>query len=180
MAQISNIHRKLREAKFFFRHVCDKKSALNLESEALEFSLSAFLSAGLSVIGFFCEKQNKQYKPWFQEWRMALADGDRKLLKEMSRLRNAEVHEEGAEAHAAVEMVPLREIRMGPQAHIAYGFDGPPGTPPLQMGQKIYHFQIGGTKEEVIGTCIRYVELLEKLVQEFDLAAAGGRFTQPS
>jgi hypothetical protein len=173
MVQISKIQKKLREAKFFFRHVCDKNRALNLESEELEFFLSAFLSAGRSVIGFFCEKQNKQYRPWFREWRMALTGGDRKLLNEMTRQRDSEVHEQGTEVHAAVEMVPLTEIRMGAQAHIAYGFDGPPGTPPAQIGQKVYYFEIGGCKEEVIGTCKRYVELLEKLVQEFDRAAAG-------
>ncbi len=48
MAQIPKIQKKLREAKFFYRHVCDKERALNLESEELEFYLSAFLSAGRS------------------------------------------------------------------------------------------------------------------------------------
>jgi hypothetical protein len=112
MAQIPKIQKKLREAEFFFRHVCDKNRALSLESEELEFFLSAFLSAGRSVIGFFYEKQNKQYRPWFHEWKMALTDGDRKLLNEMTRQRDAEVHEQGTEVHAAIEMVALTEIRM--------------------------------------------------------------------
>ncbi len=130
-----------------------------------------------SVIGFFYEKQNKQCGPWFRKWRMALADGDRKLLNEMTRQRDAEVHEQGAEVHSDVEMVPLTKIRMGP-LYGAYEFDAPL-IPPSEMAQKVLYFEMGGTKEEVIGTCKRYVELLEKLVREFDQAFIGGGFSQP-
>lgn len=180
MTQIPKIQKKLREAQFFFRHVCDKERALNLESEALEFYLSAFLSAGRGVIGFFYEKQNKQCRLWFREWKMALADGDRKLLNEMTRQRDAEVHKQGAEVHADFEMVPLMKI-MGPRGRNLYGpyeFDAP-GIPPSAMAVKVLYFEMGDTKEEVIETCQRYVELLEKLVREFDQAPIASRLSQP-
>lgn len=41
------------------------------ENEEVEFYLSAFLAAGLSIIGFFEGKQNRG---WFRNWKMGLTE----------------------------------------------------------------------------------------------------------
>ena len=76
----------------------------------------------------------------------------------------------GAAVESVDEFIPVTEIRTADRTHPAYGFHwfGPPGTPPPKVGRKARFFELGGTKEEVVETCARYVEILRDLVDRFE------------
>ncbi len=170
MAQVTQTRKKLREAKFFLGRMSEAQESSRLDKEDFDFYLSAFLSAGRSVIGFFHAKENRQYRRWFRDWRMALADSERKLLNDMTRQRDLEVHEQGADVHADIEHVPVGEAEPGNRSHPAYGISwaGPPGVPSPTIGTKVHYFQIGDTREQAVETCKRYLQLLDKLVRDFE------------
>ena len=78
-----------------------------LDHEHLEFYLSAFLSAARSVTDFF-EKRNQ--KAWWSQWRANRSPDDLQLLNQMTKQRDNEVHEEGADVAHRIEDVPLSKI----------------------------------------------------------------------
>ena len=170
MVHIPQTRKKLREARFFLGRMSEAEKLARLDKEDFGFYLSAFLLAGRSVIGFFHAKENRQYRRWFRDWRMARAGSERKLLNDMTRQRDLEVHEQGADVQSVIEHVPVSEVEFGNQSHPAYGISwaGPPGVPPPTIGKKVRYFQIGGTREQAVETCKRYLQLLDKLVRDFE------------
>lgn len=166
MGQMAAIRRKLREAIFFFRHLYDETSPLKLETDDLDFFLSAFLSAGRSTIGFFDRMQGKHYRSWFHDWKMGLVDEDRKLLHHMVRQRNLEVHEAGADIIPQFELVPVIELETASRYEDPWS--RPPRPPARPASKKKSYFWIDGEQLDVTSTCRRYLELLLKLVSDFE------------
>ncbi len=168
MAQIPKTQKKLREARFFCGHMSVSERSPGLDREDLDFYLSAFLAAGRTVTGFFDEKRNRQYRRWFHQCKMVLAESDRKLLNDMTSQRDAEIHEEGAEVLPEVEFVPVTEIDRGPRSSPAYGMHW--GIPPPKIGTKVLYFNLRGKRAKVTTTCKRHLELLDQLVRDFESA----------
>ncbi len=162
MGQMAAIRKKLREAIFFFRHLSNQKKALDLEAEDVEFFLSAFLTAGRSVTGLFY----KDCRSWFLDWKMALDDCDRKFVDDMTRQRNLVVHEGGADVIPQFEPVSITKLEA--DARYADSWSGPPSIPPPQVGKKNYYFFIDGKQLDVNSVCMRYLELLMKLMNDFE------------
>src|SRR6266852_792518 len=159
---------KLREAKFFLGHMMQSARSTRLEHEHFEFYLSAFLSAARSVTSFFEKKnQPKHVKVWWSQWKKDRSPDDLRLLKRMTKQRDNEVHEAGADVAHRLEDVPLSKIETASGLHAAYAqsFGEPWGEP--QISLKVYYFTLGGKPVNVIETCQRYVTLLERAVAEF-------------
>jgi hypothetical protein len=160
---MASIRKKLREAFFFYCHLSDGKSAVEPEREDVDFFLSAFLSAGKSIIGFFYEEQNRA---WFESWKIGLVEHDRKLLKDMVHQRNLEVHEGGADVIPEFEVVPINSRDTGP------GYEKPGSAtlpvPTLPVRRKGYYFWIDGRRLDVNSISRRYLELLLKLVSDYE------------
>ena len=166
------IPKKLREAKFFLGHMMQSARSTRLDHEHFEFYLSAFLSAARSVTTFF-EKRNQ--KAWWSQWkanRASKSPEDLRLLNQMTKQRDNEVHEKGADVAHQLEDVPLSKIETASGLHAAYApsFGEPWGEP--QISLKVYYFTLGGKPVNVIETCQRYVGLLERAVEEFSKAQA--------
>jgi len=164
MPEVPKIQKKLCEAKFFLNHMMQSARSTRLDHEHLEFYLSAFLSAARSVTDFF-EKRNQ--KAWWSQWRANRSPDDLQLLNQMTKQRDNEVHEEGADVAHRIEDVPLSKIETPSGLHAAYisSFGEPWGE--VQVGLKVYYFTLGGKPVNVIETCQRYVILLERAVAEF-------------
>jgi hypothetical protein len=162
MGQMAAIRKKLRETIFFFCHLSNEKNAFDLEAEDVEFFLSAFLTAGCGVIGLFY----KDCRSWFLDWKMALVDCDRKFLNDMSRQRNLEVHEGGADLIPQFEPVSITKLEA--DARHVDSWSGPPSIRPPQVEKKNYYFLIDGKQLEVNSVCKRYLELLMKLMSDFE------------
>jgi len=162
------IPKKLREAKFFLGHMrMESARSTQPDREHFEFYLSAFLSAARSVTDFF-EKRNQ--KAWWSQWRANRSPDDLQLLNQMTKQRDNEVHEEGADVAHRIEDVPLSKIETPSALHAA---DAPSFGEPwgeVQVGLKVYYFTLGGKTVNVIETCRRYVGLLECAVAEFSKA----------
>ena len=172
MSRIPQTQKKLREARFFLRAMSLAGRSTQLDNEAFEFYLSAFLSAARSVTWVLQSEQKESYDSWFPAWAEALREEERALFKFMNDQRVAEVHQQGTETYGDIEMVPLTRFDWGPQGHPAYGAQwfGPPGIPPPEMGVRVYYFKASGDKENALESCRRYLEVLDKLVREFEAA----------
>ena len=89
---------------------------------------------------------------------MRLSAEDRQLLNDMTHQRNLEVHESGA------DIIP--EFRSLPSSRTeSQGSLQPIQTLPIA---KKYCFWIDGKQSDVTATCLRYLELLLRLVGDFD------------
>jgi hypothetical protein len=109
MPEVPKIQKKLREAKFFLSHMMQSARSTQSEREHFEFYFSAFLSAARSVTDFFERKQ----KAWWSQWkanRASKSPEDLRLLNQMTKQRDNEVHEKGADVSHQVEDVPVSKI----------------------------------------------------------------------
>ncbi len=82
----------------------------------------------------------------------------------MNDQRVAVTHRQGAETTPVSEKVTVRESE-----HPAHGvhYFMPPGTDPPWTILDVHYFAYNGKKEEVVATCQRYVEYLERMVRDF-------------
>ena len=144
MGRMASVRRKLREVLFFYQKLSEQSSA-RPESEELELYLSAFLSAGRSVTGFFDGEENRA---WFAAWKARLTSEDRKLLRYMLRQRNLEVHEEGPDVLPEFQTVAVNDTA---------------------VRVKEYRFWIDGERSSINAICMRYLELLVTLMTDFDV-----------
>ena len=80
----------------------------------------------------------------------------------MRKQRNLEVHDLGAETQESVEMIPLAHAARNSPLYSAYVDTG------AEIGQKVYCVEINGKNERALEVCRRYLDLLRKLVDDFD------------
>ena len=85
----------------------------------------------------------------------------------MTKQRDNEVHEEGADVSHQVEDVPVSKIETPSGLHAAYAPSFGDPFSEVKIGVKVYYFILGGTLVPVIETCQRYVGLLERAVEDF-------------
>jgi hypothetical protein len=169
---IENTQRKLREARFFLDYlVSESKRAVRNEPEAFTFFLSAFLGAARSV-SFVLQKEEKQkYDAWFPSWKAALTSDETRLFKFMANQRTAEVKLTGAEKTSDLEQVLIRELPQENRSHPAYGYGvhdlSAPWTDPATVGIVVHYFTIDDSPQKVVDICALYLQLLERLVQDF-------------
>jgi hypothetical protein len=161
------LQKKLREAKFFLSHMKNSARSTRLDHEQFEYYLSAFLSAARSATSFFEKKNQPDIKTWWRQWKKDRSEDDRGLLNQMTKQRDNEVHEKGADVAHQLEDVPLSKIETPSALHAAYApsFGEPWGE--SQISLKVYYFTVAGKPVKVIETCERYVCLLERVVKEF-------------
>jgi len=163
MGQMALIRKKLREVLFFYCHLSHGKTVVEPEREDVDFYLSAFLSAGKSIIGFFHERENRA---WFNSWKIGLVEHDRNLLNDMVHQRDLEVHEGGADVIPEFEVVPVNSRDTGA------GYEKPGSAtlpvPALPVRRKGYYFWIDGKRLDVNSISWRYLELLLKLVSDYE------------
>lgn len=167
MGEHPKTSKKLREADFFLRRLAGAGEKTSRLRETFDFYLSAFLGAGRSVEWSLRFERKKEFSAWYEGWKKDLDTSERQLLNFMEAQRNAEVHQDGAGVKSDLELVPVTEIRARGEG--VYWF-GPPLGPVPKVGVKVRHFAVGGTIEEVLETCTCYLELLRKLVRDFERA----------
>ena len=185
-----NTQKRLREAKFFLGHLQQQafatggrlavsRPAMPTDSEAFQFFLSAFLSAARSVT-FVLQKEfgnRTAYDEWRDRWFETHSE-EKGLFEFMNSRRRKSVHQGITGHRTKQETIPLTLIEVmssGPsRGHLAYyGFHyyGPLGVEPHTIERTTYHFDfIGGSEEEVVATCSRYITFVEQFVSDFTKA----------
>jgi len=174
MLDIPKTQKKLREAAFFFSKLHATRLDRGIETEEVEFYLSAFISAGRSVTFALQYEAKAPYDAWFPGWASALREVDRDLLRSMVEQRNATQKKGEIETEGAIEYIPVTSLerRPGRDPHLGFQWFGPVGTPPPSVGVTVYSFDVGGTKDDVVATCRRYLSILDRLVKDFIAAHA--------
>jgi hypothetical protein len=163
--EIPQAQRKLREAKFFLKHllrVSDKE-------ERFHFYLSAFLSAARSVDYVLRNEQGKDYEDWFKKWETCQSTEDRELMKSLIEKRGSEVHAIGADHFIEEQAIPVYDVYEDESGRIEVF--GPPvkcmSDPPATVSKHKRFFHLSGQSEEVTAVCTSYINILKKLVRDF-------------
>jgi len=187
---IERTERKLRETEFFWLKLHGERDKIGTNSpEAFQNYLSSFLSAGRAVTLALQWEEKEKYDSWFSNWAATqLTEEQRKLISFMVRQRNYEQKRGGAETIIETEFVPMIDVRQGPQGQ-TYGLENMSlGSPPVLLGitrfdsshtieRPAHYFDFGG-KTDVVSTCEKYRDILQKIVREFKEAHPESPATQ--
>jgi len=181
---VPETQRKLREAQFFYRHLLDERQqTVRHNAEAFGYYYSAFLSAARSVPWVLQNEEPEKYRAWRSGWEAQLGPEDRKLLKLTNELRIAETKRDGAKPIVELEAIPIAQIlgarpEHHPSRTMQLGTPAtltgvvPPGVPEAKVGRWVHYVEDEDGRTEVTAMCKRYLDYLEKLVQEFLAAHA--------
>jgi hypothetical protein len=164
---------KLDEARFFLGHLREEAVELMRQKpEAFGHYLSAFITAARSVPWVLQKEETEKYRAWISEWDATLTTEDKEFLKFTNDRRTDEIHGKGAETDVTWEEVSIFRLPTD-QANQFHVSDGAIRFQSLALGQTpptvsraVHHF-IEGRQLNVIATCQRWLEYLEKLVREF-------------
>jgi hypothetical protein len=164
----------LEEARFFLQKLREMAAAAaHRDAGAFGHYLSAFISAARSVPWVLGNEEKEKYDAWKATWEDALTADDKELLRFTNERRLDEAKRKGAGLkvnwkYVSIYELPPEQYRM---------FEGTRATPltlvtleglipaPPKVGRPVHHFSDGD--EEVIATCERWLQYLEKLVDTF-------------
>ena len=167
--EILQTQRKLREAKFFLKHLKHASGKAFGEREHFHFYLSAFLSACRSVDYVLRNEQETKYKKWFPKWKATLSKDDRKFIEFMIGERGSEIHATGANHFIEEQTISIYDVYKDESGIIevfsppAKFMSGPPAT--ICKPKRFFHLH--GQPKEVLDVCTRFVNMVEKIVREF-------------
>jgi hypothetical protein len=166
--------KKLLEADFFFLKLKrEEVSLLRADSEARDFYLSAFLTAGRSVGDAIVAEGGESYKTWFASRRAQLSPDEAGLLAFTNEQRVKTVHVRGADVTHATREISLREVQLEISRrggiYEVYG-GGVPGAPipPMDVQVTNLMFDYQGRLEPVVSIGERWLRLMQGLVEEYE------------
>lgn len=162
--------KKLDEARFFFGYLSTEGRPL-AASNSFDFYLSAFLSAGRSVINVFIHECQHQYNGWYHNWRDNDISADERDLVEFFRARRSDsVHKTGAKVVVRDVVIPMEEFmqEVSHRGWQIYMHSGVPGTRPPDVIGKIRSFP-SLDDQDVVVVCRNFLDLLSRLVSDFEL-----------
>ena len=162
--------KKLREAEFFYVAMsAEAERIMKPHPEALDFYLSAFVSAARSVTLALQKEHKSQYDAWFPNWWVErLSDTERKRLEFFKGQRNSTLKEGAMATRGAVEVIPLWKLQQ--ELELAGGslqVWGTPGAPPPNTTERLaleFDDPVGGS---VVNVCGEQLAVLRRLVTEF-------------
>src|SRR5262245_11042618 len=167
-------HRKLDEARFFYRHLVEeRKRDFIKEPEAFGYYFSACIQAARNVLWALGNEEPEKWEAWKPKWEATLTDEEVAFLDFTNERRIDEVHRGGAEKIVEWENVAFDELlpqaiaRMSPYQYGRRDSSnfGVPMT--AFRSRRVFYLQSPGGKEEVTKLCERYLDFLEKTLQEF-------------
>jgi hypothetical protein len=172
----SAAQRNLWRARFFLGLAEKEQRQQQLRFEEFAAYLSAFLACARYFTAMLeqCKsKERPEWSLWWSKFRQKLAQDDRAFLNFMTKQRDLEQHEEGAETQRDVTYVSIHQIDFDTPRHPFDGHAiilGPPGTPPVKVGRMVHTWERGGATHDVLEDCRCYLGMLEKAVTEFEAA----------
>src|SRR5262249_14790727 len=168
--------RKLDEARFFYQHLLKERQQKTYRHDprAFRFYFSAFIQAARSVTWTLGKEETEKWKAWRPKWESTLTDEDKRLMAFTNKLRQDEVHHGGTNPTVMLEEVELHELL---SANLSGGSWHPayyqqlrrrlPGVPSSKVFRPAYYFEGKDGKEEVTVLCKRYLDFLEKMLNDF-------------
>jgi hypothetical protein len=165
---------KLEEARFFYRRLIEcREKPLSSESNGFQFYLSAFMQAARTVPWRLKKEEKEKYLAWLPTWKVT--PEETALLKFTNDRRIDEVHRGGIETIVEWQDIDIYDLLKSSPVHSrifdsAHDESMPAGARPLRGGSVTFpahYFDREGVKEDVIETCNKYLDYLERFVQEF-------------
>lgn len=164
---IEATHKKLREARFFLDQMeHELTSAGHNPVEAVEFYLSAFLSAARSVTFILQAEEPHKYPEWSHAWKETRSEEDKQMLARFTSARNRALKRETpavAEDRAASSML-YPPAGLPAEFQFIFLDDDQPFVPYRTIKSRLVP---GGLEEEVVPLCRKYLDLLTELVAAF-------------
>jgi hypothetical protein len=169
----ARVHKKIAEAQSFLGKMTEQDGLMI--SRGFDDSLSAFLSAGMSVRDGFHYRQDRPrdiaIKAWHAKWKNALTPEEQDLYEFMRVNRNAEVHTTGAAL--TVENEPVK-VGVGGSYSDRSGTVQVFGSPSALLGhdnavitqKRTHYLAIDGTKQKATEVCAAYLALLQRMVAQ--------------
>jgi hypothetical protein len=175
---IDRTRRKLDEARFFYQLLVNERpqtmKAFGHDPRAFRYYFSAFIQAARSVTWTLGNEEPGTWKAWEPTWRDRRSTEEKRLLDLTNELRLDEAKRGGANALVEWEEVALHELLALTdfdleRQHPAYGTHvfAPPGVPPPKAFRQTYYFEDEVGKEEVTALCKRYLDFLDKMLNDF-------------
>ena len=163
---IEATQKKLREATFFLSHLeREGTQALLSPTEAVEFYLSAFLSAARSVTFVLEAEEPEKYPEWSRTWRASLTESDRQLLAKFTSARNRALKRETPTVAEDWLASAAQDAYAALSAESLFFFDGE--FPAVANRVLIGRLTPDSTQDEVVPSCRQYADLLSRLVAAF-------------
>jgi hypothetical protein len=145
-----------------------KDVKLRINTEEFGFYLSAFLSAARSVTWVLQNESKGRYDAFYPGWLKALTADDHELLVKMNDQRVNEVHKLGVTVSAEERVIPIFEVRETGVDGVKVSSAARP-QPRSTISVPTWRLTLSGTPSELIDLCLRYVDLLKVLLDEFTL-----------
>jgi ribonucleotide reductase alpha subunit len=168
-------HKKLREAGYFLRLMsADSGKWFRQEPEAVDFYISAFVSAARAVTFVLHKERPDVYERWRDDWfdRLALQEPElAKLADFFIDQRNKGQKEGGGDLETIKTEVSLSQFlhETAMEGGHTYISPGVPGTPQPTFTKHENRFA-GWSNEPIPDVCRRYLDLMERFVREFEAA----------
>ena len=177
MAIIETAEKKLQEARTFLNDMRDWEQRAFGGRERFDHSLSAFLSAAMSVRGAFHVEDdrplNEAVKKWKKTWEAQLKPAQKCIYDFMREDRRREIHTYGGSRRG----VESKEIKVGVGGSYSdkSGTLTVMGSPSAVLGidtgatvsMPQYFFDICGVKRRATEVCAEYLNLLEKMLATY-------------
>jgi hypothetical protein len=176
VAQIPLTERKQRQARFFVGLMAAERQKIGADPEHFENYLRAFLPMARGVHNMLRWESRAYSKTWCKDWVAGLNPDDARLYDHCVDQRDADTHHVGVQVTRGVEMAPMSERPFDPDRAWPYyqvlvnGVLRPPGSPAARFGRPTSSFTIDNKPEEVLAACNRYLDLLDRMVRDFQTA----------
>jgi hypothetical protein len=174
---IERTRRKLDEARFFYGRLVKERQQKTFRHEPTAFRnyFSAFIQAARSVTWRLGNEEPEKWEAWKPKWERTLSAEDKKLMAFTNKLRREEVHVGGTEPSVELEEVALHELLRSvdfdiERQHPAHGMhrrSAIPGVPQPKVFRPAHYLEHEGGKEEVTALCQRYLDFLDKMLNDF-------------
>jgi hypothetical protein len=177
---IEKAQRRLRQARFFYQHLVNvrpttvnaRQPTIAGDPEAFQFYLGAFIQSARSVTWAIGHEEPDKWKAWKPEWEAQLSEEERRLLELTADLRNADAKEGGADLTEELEEVVVQAaVDLKPQVYWQRdGLAGGSASQQIVTRKELrpaYYFEDKEGKEEITALCWRYLQFLEKTVDDF-------------
>jgi hypothetical protein len=163
--------RKLDEARFFYGHlVTERQRASTHDPREFRFYFSAFIQAARSVTWTLGNEEPEKWKAWEPKWKDTRSNEEHKLLDLTNELRLDEAKRGGANALVEWEEVALQGLLVLRSEDLE-PWKQPPHRRSLvsqpKMFRPTYYFEQKDGKEEVTALCKRYLDFLDKVLNDF-------------
>jgi hypothetical protein len=136
------------------------------------------IQAARSVTWRLGNEEPEKWKTWRPKWESTLSAEDKKLTAFTNKLRLDEVKHRGTDPSVELEEVAFHELlalrsdvepwRQHPAYPVQlFNQSAMPGVPPPKTFRPTYYFEDKEGKEEVTALCQRYLDFLDKMLNDF-------------